>query len=314
MDSFLFYGDYNRQIQTDNLQQVIGGNQTILDSIQQAAVEECNSYLKQKYDTSKALQNTVQFDLTKTYAAGQTVYLNAPAYDQTKTYALATLVLQSGSVYQCSTAITVAEAFNAAHWTLLGLQYALYYAITPQPLFNYLTIYAVGNQIFWKDKVYTCVITSQILDHEAQLQINQANYPQVINVFPDDPVNGAKYWGTGTAYSVPANTLISNVTYWTPGDNRDQKLLETCIKIALYHAHIRISPRNIPEMRVTNYMGEKDDRILANGRIIYPTYSALGWLQAAAAGIDIVPELPLIQPTQGARVRYGGNQKNINSY
>ena len=314
MDSFLFYGDYNRQIQTDNLQQVIGGNQTILDSIQQAAVEECNSYLKQKYDTSKALQNTVQFDLTKTYAAGQTVYLNALAYDPTKTYELNSQCVQDSKVYKCSTVITIREPFNIAHWTLIGDQYSIYYALAPNDIFDYQKIYTTGDEVFWNDKKYTCRIKTAILDHEAQLQINQSAQPQIVNIFPDDQVYGVQYWGTGTTYSVPANTLISNTVYWTPGDNRDQKLLETCIKIALYHAHIRISPRNIPEMRVTNYMGEKDDRILANGRVIYPTYSALGWLQAAAAGIDIVPELPLIQPTQGARVRYGGNQKNINSY
>jgi len=47
MDSFIFYGDYAKQIQADNLLQVIGNDLTILDSIQLAAVEECVSYLKQ---------------------------------------------------------------------------------------------------------------------------------------------------------------------------------------------------------------------------------------------------------------------------
>jgi hypothetical protein len=40
---------------------------------------------------------------------------------------------------------------------------------------------------------------------------------------------------------------------------------------------------------------------------------AKAWLKAAGRG-DITANLPIIQPTTGARIRYGGNVKNINSY
>ena len=108
---------------------------SILDSIQRAAVEECISYLKQKYDVSTAFRATVQHDSTEVYKAGQTVYLNAPAYLATLTYALGTQVLQAGNVYKCTTAIITPEAFTPAHWTLVGAQYDLYYAVYPQPIF-----------------------------------------------------------------------------------------------------------------------------------------------------------------------------------
>lgn len=314
MDSFLFYGDYAKQIQSENLQQIIGGNQSVLDAIQKAAVEECESYLKQKYDTSQALKATSQHNKTLTYKAGQTVYLNAVAYSATSTYALGALVLQAGNIYRCTTAITVGEAFNATKWGLVGLQYATYYALFPNQIFNYLAVYSVGSQVFWKDKIYTCKIATQILDHEALLQIGRAESEQVVNIFPDDPVKGVQYWDAGTSYSVPTNTEISNVNYWVQGDNRDQKLLTICIDIALYHAHSRISPRNIPEFRVHRYIGLSEDRILLAGRVIYPTYSALGWLQAAATGLDITPNMPVIQPKTGQRIRFGGNMKNQNTY
>jgi hypothetical protein len=87
-----------------------------------------------------------------------------------------------------------------------------------------------------------------------------------------------------------------------------------CIDIALYHLHARISPVNVPELRIHRYMGLAEDRAMKAGRVIYPTYSALGWLQAAADGTDITPELPKLQPAKGARIRYGGNPKLINSY
>ena len=73
-------------------------------------------------------------------------------------------------------------------------------------------------------------------------------------------------------------------------------------------------PRNIPELRVVRYMGEPADRETRGQRILYPTYCALGWLQAAAIGNDITPDLPVIQPEQGMRIRFGGNQKVTNNY
>jgi hypothetical protein len=312
-DSFIFYGDYEKQIQSETLAQITANKQSILDSIQRAAVEECVSYLKQKYDVSTAFRATVQHKIANTYKAGQTVYLNAPTYVATQTYALGVQVLQAGNVYKCSTAITVAEAFTIGHWTLIGAQYDLYYAVYPQPVFDHTQVYAKGSEVFWKDKVYTCVIPTGILDHAAMLQIGVSGTSQIVNIYPDDAVKGVQYWGLGTAYTIPANTDITNAA-WTPGDNRDQKLLMTCIDIALYHVHSRISPRNVPELRVYRYMGEPADRETRGQRILYPTYCALGWLQSAAIGNDITPNLPVIQPEQGRRIRYGGQVKLTNNY
>jgi len=316
MDSFLFIGDYYKQIQADALTQIIGGSNQILEAIQRAAVEECISYLKQKYDTTLEFEPVTQHNRTLSYLAENTVYLNAITYDPTATYALNAYTLYNGSVYECSLAITIPETFNPEHWTLLGLQYDLFYAILPYPTFNYQSFYNVGEQVFWRNKTYTALLQTQVLGHDDKLQINQAATDTILNVFPDDPVNGVKYWGDGVDYSVPANTDLSNTTYWASGDNRDQKLLMICVDIALYHVYARIAPRNIPDLRIHRYMGDSQDREKDTGgkRILYPTYSALGWLQAASIGDDITPELPLLQPAQGGRVRFGGNFKNINSY
>ena len=115
------------------------------------------------------------------------------------------------------------------------------------------------------------------------------------NVFPDDPVNGATYWGTGTAYSVPAGTLTTNTTYWTFGDNRNQSLVQVVTDISLYHLHSRIAPVNIPELRAARYR------------------AAIDLLKMASEG-DITFDLTLLQPRQGARIRFGSNIKNSNSY
>jgi hypothetical protein len=313
MDTFIFYGDYQKQIQVDNLTQVTGANTQILESIQAAAVEECKSYLKQKYDVSRAFNPVSQYNPANQYHAGNTVYLNATAYSATATYALNVLTLQSAKVYICKTAITVGEVFSVNKWTLLGNQYDLFFVTVPQSEFNYQNIYAVGDQVWYKDSVYTCRITTSILDHEAILQQGRSDSSQVVNVFPDDPKNGIQYWGAGVEYKLPVNTLVTDTTKWTVGDNRDQKLLMICIDIALYHAHARIAPRNTPELRVHRYSGMPEDRATLKGRVIYPTYSALGWLQACVVG-NITPEMPVIQPKTGRRIRFGGNVRNVNVY
>jgi len=312
MDSFIFIGDYIKQIQTDNLQQVIGNNQTVLDGIQLAAVEECKSFLKNKYDISQAFQPITQHDKTKTYNAGQTVYLNALPYSQ-KPYTLTEQTLQDGKVYSCTTSIIIPEIFTVAHWSLLGNQYDIFNAVTPNPEFNYKTIYHRGDKVYWNGSVYTNKIETSILDHSALLQIGQSGTERIVNVWPDDPIKGVQSWGMGVAYSIPDNTEITD-SKWIKGDNRDQKLLEVCINIAIFKAHLRISPRNIPETRAYMYWGNPDDRVALSGRIIYPTYCALGWLQSASAGIDITPELNMVQPDQGLRTSYGSQTKLINNY
>ena len=315
MDTFIYYGDYNKQIQTDNLQQIIGGQQNVLDAIQMAAVNECVSYLKAKYDVSRAFRPVKTWVLTNTYDVFQTVYLNAPAFDAISgVYEIGSTVVQSGIVYSCTTAIPVPGAWVADNWIIIGVQYSLYFVTQPHHVFNCKHLYSIGDVVFWRNKVYTCQIASSFLSHEGALEIGHIVDSNILNVFPDDIRLGVKNWGVGSVYNVPANTPLTNTTYWTPGDCRDQKLLMTCVDIAIYHLHSRVAPRNVPENRIHRYMGIPEDRAMKGGRVIYPTYSALGWLQAAADGTDITPELPLIQPQKGRRVRYGGNVKLINTY
>ena len=310
MDRFLFYGDFKKLIQADNLTQITGSDDNVLNDVITNAVEECASNLRGKFDVSQALRPISVHDKTKTYLAGQTVYLDAPAYDKTKTYILGALTLQSGLVYKNSTAITTPEDFNVTKWTLIGAQYTVYNAIYPKSQFNYKTIYNIGDQVFWLDKTYIAKIKTEVLSHDGSIQIGYIS-DTVLNSFPDQSI---KQWGVGTYYSIPVNTEITNTTYWSQGDNRDAKLLQVCTDIALYHLHARISSRNIPDLRIQRYMGNAEDRETRGQRVLYPTYCALGWLQAANIGSDITPNLPLVQPDRDSRIQFGGRTKQENSY
>lgn len=291
--AYIIQPDYKKLIQTDNLSAIIGADYSLLDQVNSAAQTEVTSYLTQKYDCSREFTDTLLWDRATAYKAGQRVYLDATAYNAGATYALNNLTLQAGNVYICTTAITSAEVFTIGHWQLIGAQYAMFYVTLPYPEFNYSSLYAVGTQVWWKDKTYTALLATLVYTHETQLQINSHNTTQ--NFAPDDVVDGAKYWGTGTAYALTAGTLPT-AAGWTAGDNRNQQLVNYCIDVSLYTVHSRIAPRNIPELRVKRY----DD--------------VIKWLKNVAQGKEITAALPLIQPSQGMRIRWGGDVKRVNNY
>lgn len=78
------------------------------------------------------------------------------------------------------------------------------------------------------------------------------------------------------------------------GNDRDPQLVNYICDITLYHLHSRISPRNIPELRVTRYD------------------NAIHWLKMCAMG-DATPKL-LEYETPKTALRFGSQPKNVNSY
>lgn len=293
--SYLIAKDLAKQIQSENLSQVIGGDSSILAAAELTAIAEATSYLTQKYDTTQEFRSLLEWDASKIYAATDRVYLSAPAYNASGTYDPGDLCLQNGSIYECITAITDPEAFNPDEWQLLGSQFDIFHVAYPKPLFDYNAAYWVGNKVYWKGKIYSALIATSPISHQNYIQYRHVDNLPLPNVAPDDPYSGNRYWAYVSTHSVPAGMDILDTDYWTYGDNRSQQLLTYVIDITLYHVHSRIAPRNIPDLRVKRY----DD--------------ARAWLRAAAKG-DITAALPELAPPQGGRIRWGGNTKLINTY
>ncbi len=287
--------DYSQNIQSAQITQLTGGSSAVLLGAELTAIEEITSYLIQKYDTAAEFTDTVVWNPDTIYKAKDRFYLDGPAYSSSGTYALKAFTLQAGKIYICTTAITVGEAFNISKWTLLGSQYDLFFVTVPKPEFDYKTIYSIGDEVYWKNKVYECKIASTLYNHNQTLQYYDSSNLPPINVAPDNNLNGIKYWGSGVSYSVPAGTYPTDTTKFTAGDNRSQKIIDCVVDIALYKIHSRIAPNNIPQLRVDNYD------------------SAIVWLVKCGKG-SVTANIPLIQPNQGKRIRFGGNIKNENSY
>jgi hypothetical protein len=273
--SYLILQDYKKLIQSDNLSQIIGADYSLVTQMQLAAQAEVVSYLRQKYLTSAEFTDTSLFNRTLTYYAKNRVYLDATAFSTTSTYALFSLTLYLGNVYSCTVAITVAGAWNPAKWQLLGAQYDILYVGLPNPEWDYYATYQVGDEVWYADKIYTCVVAN-------------------LSVQPNEHT---EFWGTGTTYLRTGSSLVSGDAAWIKADNRNQQMVNMMIDVTLFHLHSRIAPRNIPDLRVKRY----DD--------------VIAWLKNCSKGTDITADLPLIQPKSGQRIRYGSRLvKQNNNY
>ena len=298
---YLTPGDYKKSIQADNLNQVIGNDPFVLEDAESTAVEEVKSYLVQKYEVDQEFTSTLVWFKTDTYSARERVYLTAPTFNAMNVYSAGDYVAYQPNqaqpvvnIYR-SLAGSAAHAFNPIEWELIAQQYTLYSPVLPAPVFNYASTYKPGDVVFWRDKVYTCILATSTMTQEQALQYFRYESVPPLNIFPDDPTNGAIYWGAGVPYSIAPGTEITDATKWVKGDNRCKQVVLCVVSLTLYFAHARIAPRNIPDLRI-----DDKDR----------TYKTLKMFAEGAT----TPTLPMKQPRQGARIRYGGNVKNNNTY
>jgi hypothetical protein len=294
--SYLIPAEFKRFIQVENLNQIINNDQSILIDAILDAQAIARQHLIQKYYINEELADLLEYDITVVYVPNQRIYLDADAYNSLSTYANNSLVSKDNNVYQNKTNAPIGpEAWTVAHWTLLGAQYSMYYVpipAAPVTAFDYNKIYSVGDQVFWLGSTYTCNIATQQIDHETLLQAYYYQNVPLANIFPDDPVYGVQFWGTGTAVTIAANSFP---TGFTSGDNRDRTLVRNLIWLSLYVIFPRISPRQIPQFIESHYK------------------EAMTWLKDASEG-NITADIAAIQPRSGGRIRYGSAIKNVNSY
>jgi hypothetical protein len=271
--AYLILADYKKQIQTDNLAQIIGDDYKQVTLTEQRASQELISYLVQKYDMLKEFTETTKWSYGVIRKAKERFYLDAPVYSILSTYPLNSLCTLNGNVYICATAITVSEAFNANKWTLLGAQYDLFFAKTPNSDWDYYTNYESGDIVFFKDKIYTALTSSQ------------GKQPDI-----NSPI-----WGAGVSYTISATVLPTDTSKFEFGDNRNQQIVGAMVDIVLYHLHSRIAPHNVPALRFDRY---KD---------------VMAWLKNCAKGDDYTLDVPKLQPHKGMRNQYGSSQTKSNN-
>ena len=268
--------DYERAIQSDNLDQVIGSNYSLLLDVEQAAQLTMIGHLKQRYQTSRIFQNLSTFSLSNTYKGTNLVEYTESTLSASTAYTTGQRVVYNGNIYS-SIAGSVAHAFNIAEWTLLCEDKLLYYVTLPNPEFDIDTTYSTGDVVWYNDYTYTC-------------------RQPVTGILP----NNTSYWTIGTLYSI-TNIYPTDLTKWTLGDNRNQEIVQNLLDITLYNMHCRINPRNVPELRKERYDGNEPQQ----------RGGAIGWLKNISKG-SVYLDCPVVLPEQGNSINWG-NSNGLNT-
>jgi len=144
----------------------------------------------------------------------------------------------------------------------------------------------------WKDQVLSAVeeVASYL---RARYDVDLIFVDIPTHVSADEYILGALVENSvdGLIYeailAVPADTLISNETYWIQNDPRNQKIVSLTVDVLLYYLLGRLNNNDIPQFRRVRYDG--DDPKQMGG--------AVGYLKSVAKGI-VQPDLPLLETGQ----------------
>lgn len=354
---YLLYSDYNRIIQTENLQQIISNDDSIRLYSEQAAYEEVISYLIQKYDVGQEFEDTQIYSMTGIYNAGQTVQLSGVTYSGATTYNSNDIVQYNNLCYYCSgTSQGLLPFQHPQHWEYKGTEFnsAITYLDSEYVIYSGSTYYTSGSSvgipgetgstwIFQPSQTYSSAVTfntNDIVQYSGNCYITVI---QTINVLPDSPFwvllgnqddlynvkipnfrfdynldynigdkvfytesvyecilpatniypTNSRYW-SGSTYSVDSK-LITDTLFFTKGDARSQQMIGIMVDLTLYNIHSRVSPRNVPDVRVKR----RDD--------------AISWLKMASMG-KITPTWLNKTPRVLTKFRSYSNPKNNNKY
>lgn len=328
--------DYLSNIQSTTFNQLIQSNDSlriIKESVSQALIA---SYITQKFDVGQEFTPTTVFSRSATYNAESLVELNYSDWVAQSYTAGQSVTYTDGNCYLCIINAASTDLPTGGHWQILGSKYDLYYINLPYQQFNIYNFYKVNDIVFWRNKIYQCLIPTTIPDHISQLQDSTyAKIPEN-NVLPDDPLNGQQYWGTGVNYNVSG--LVPNgpgPSAWAPGayTNGTRVLLNGQIWIAITNNSIE------PGLDIINWQpqawvyGDNRNPQLVECMVwitidkLAPLISPrnqpvfwdkkyneyITWLQMCADG-HVTLDAPVIQPAQGGKIRFGGNIKQVNGY
>lgn len=277
---YLTAKDYDARIQEINWNQILQGNPTVQANAETFAIAEITSQLVQKYDTASEFTETSVYKKLATYKGGSRVYLYGTLWtNQGSPYAIDSIVSYTdGNVYiknNTTAGYNHEPPTNTNFWTLLGVQYSIYFVTPPEQIYDWANAYKANDKVFYKTKIYT-----------AMQDISEKNYIL--------PGTNLSYWSAPQDYSITSILPIDD-TKWTFGDNRSILIYNWCVDIAIFNALQRISSRNIMQNRIDNY------------------YSAIQGLKDAASGLRTIPDLALNQPTvtEGRTIKFNSNPKNI---
>lgn len=317
--SFLRKKDYYHLIQQDNLDVIISADDTFLTECERVAQEEIESMIRHRYNPSMIFIEVKTFDYAVSYFYGDQIEYSEDDYIPTSTYDTDDRCSYSGYVYKAKED-GVTGTWDATKWTQVCINESLW-NVKGTSVGNYpdenTVVYTEGNyitnaenltgwdgsEIFFKKFSNNEIrIYATALDRTADVSvIARATYPERGLSLPQSlQINSEEYLSGEVTLKnfIPDDTEFSvkKEKNFILGDIRNQLIKTYNIDIALYHAHSRINPRNIPDLRVSR----RDE--------------AYDWLKRIAKG-SITPDLPIYSDeSRGQETEWGSEEKQTHSY
>jgi hypothetical protein len=203
----------------------------------------------------------------------QLISNNALVQKQSERYAQAKITSYLNAKYDCveefkdTTTFDIAKAYKADSLVVYNAEY--YYLTPTADSYAYNVTYKVGDKVYYHSNIYTCIVESTGITPTVSTSWVNDNYT-IIGVLPTD------------------------ATKWTKGDNRSVLIFNWYVELAVFYAYTRISPRNIPQLRI-----DQKNEVIED-------------LKNAQIGVSInLYDLPLLQPLQGRSIRFNSTPKNI---
>ena len=324
MNRFLTDNDYNRRIQTYDLQQLLMDsadpnntwqqpvNMDILYMLEQQAQAEITSYLIKRYDISQVFRPTTVFNLSTVYNANSLVQVTAPVFSTANTYTVGARISYSAAPYNNFIYYCIQNGYtgstpniDTAYWSGGTVENGqLFYVNQPAQSYDVTGSYMIGDQVFYKNYIYQA------------LQASNANYlmensgTEVENDFTSAviPTISKNWQATWSASTTPYTVTgiypdLDTTGVWVQGDNRNQLMVQFMLDITLYHASARLNPRNTVELWAIRYDGNNPTQ---NG-------GAIAMLKKINAGQMNLQEPELI-PQQGQSIFWTSDSKRSLDY
>jgi hypothetical protein len=303
---YLVLNDYKTKIQDKIFNQLVQNNYAKRVQAENAALDIVISHLTQKYSVDDEFLDLVAWSPTRNYAIRERVIIDYADYNSASTYNIDDCVIYAGSGYRAAYD-GITGTWDGDKWDYLGAQYTIYYAAFPStctyqgnpvspslsdplaPMFDVRKNYFKDDVVYWKGNTYVCVMaTKDVAPGDLKQYYVYENVP-LNNVFPDDTVNNVNhnYWSLPTAVQVEAGTLPTLADAWTAGDNRNPSIVECMKHITIWILSDLVSFGNRPVVWEDCYK------------------MALERLRGYAEGKTTL-RIPLIQPSAGKRIRFGG--------
>lgn len=275
---FLLKKDYFYLIREDKLNTVVQSDVTLRPKAEAAAEKEIRAYLKTGFQIDEIFKGISAWSPAIIYQYNSRVFLDAADWDDSLAYAVDSLITFTDNCVYIVTVLTAPgedPVTNPAKFDKLGVKCDFFTALRTQ-IFQKRIVYAIDEFVSHNSVRYKVLIQTTGIE------------------LPDTA--GTPFFEVDTT-EVAAGTLPTDTDNWTPGDPRDELILQQMIDITLYSLHSRINPRNIPRIRTDR----RDE--------------AIQWLKMSVdPRNDMQPDLPerVFRDKTGTDITYGSNEKREN--